>query len=45
MTAEIQSGVLLLGSGLYCERKKKKERKKHFIGIKMEVKISRGNST
>lgn len=30
------------------EREKKKEKgrkKKHFIGIKMEVKISRGNST
>lgn len=35
MTAEIQSGVFLLGSGLWCERGKK-----HFIGIKMEVKIT-----
>lgn len=37
MTAEIQSGVFLLGSGLWRERGGKK---KHFIGIKMEVEIT-----
>lgn len=39
MTVEIQSGVFLLGSVLCCERGKK-GKKKQFIGIKMEVKIS-----